>query len=347
MRFPWLKQFVATAVLSCGMVAYGQQVEDFDFVVRQIETNYAGFPTLADTAGYRTLKERLRNQVVENQRKGYMAAAELVGWFGDTHLRLGNYSQTYSSHRQPTVKGNGYNPDFVATKVNDQTFLIRVPSFDDTKEEIDQAVADYRASGCPYLVVDLRGNGGGLDNNYLSLRALLYDHPGQVDGVEFRNTPDHRATVRALDQPWAIELADAMEQQSDSAFYPVTPRQWELKYDSIERFPLKAALIINDEVASAGEQFVLDVRATSDRTTIYGRENTLGVLDYSNAAGVNLPHSGLTLYVPISRSCRLPDRGIDRTGIAPDVRITLPNPKKLDDNIDSWVKWVATKLNKK
>jgi hypothetical protein len=32
------------------------------------------------------------------------------------------------------------------------------------------------------------------------------------------------------------------------------------------------------------------------------------------------------------------------TGISPDVRITLPYPKQLIDNIDEWVLWVAEDL---
>lgn len=343
--FRFFRRLAVVAGTLCCTVAYGQEVEDFDFAVTQIEVNYAGFPTLADTAGYRALKERLRSEVASKEREGYMAAAELVGWFGDYHLWLGNYSRPYSTHRQPTPKADSYQPQFTAIKIDDQTFLIRIPSFSGTKEQIKQAVADYRASGCPYLVVDVRGNGGGLDATYFPLRALLYNRPGYIDGVEYRNTPDHRTILRSMNQPWASKLADAMEGSSE-AFYPVSARQWELKYDSIENLPIKAAVIIDDHVASSGEQFVLEVGATSDRTTIYGRDNTLGCLDFSNVRPVNLPHSRLTMYVPISRSFRLPDRGIDKTGIAPDVRIALPYPEQLSDNIDSWVRWVAAELKK-
>ena len=48
----------------------------------------------------------------------------------------------------------------------------------------------------------------------------------------------------------------------------------------------------------------------------------------------------------MTRSYRLPDRGIDPTGIAPDVRIPLPLPDVLTDNVDEWTKWVAADLEK-
>ena len=46
--------------------------------------------------------------------------------------------------------------------------------------------------------------------------------------------------------------------------------------------------------------------------------------------------------LPTTRSCRVPEgRGIDSAGIAPDVRIPLPLPEVLTDNVDTWTLWVA------
>ena len=53
------------------------------------------------------------------------------------------------------------------------------------------------------------------------------------------------------------------------------------------------------------------------------------------------------MIVPVTRSKRIPaGRGIDREGIAPDVRIPLPLPRTLTDNVDPWVEWVAGDLKK-
>ena len=48
----------------------------------------------------------------------------------------------------------------------------------------------------------------------------------------------------------------------------------------------------------------------------------------------------------MSREIGLPETAIDPTGIAPDVRIELPLPKTLTDNVDEWVTWVAEHLEK-
>ena len=116
---------------------------------------------------------------------------------------------------------------------------------------------------------------------------------------------------------------------------------------SVSERPVAAALIIDNAVASAGEQLTLILRAISKRTTIYGRENTYGCLDISNIRSVNLPYSTITITIPTTVSHRLPDRGIDKKGINPDVRLDLPYPTELTDNIDEWVLWIAQDLKKK
>lgn len=55
----------------------------------------------------------------------------------------------------------------------------------------------------------------------------------------------------------------------------------------------------------------------------------------------------INIQYPISYSTRY-EKGtcVDPTGIAPDVRIPLPYPKRLTDNIDEWVLWVAEDLKR-
>ena len=108
----------------------------------------------------------------------------------------------------------------------------------------------------------------------------------------------------------------------------------------------RAALIIDNTVASSGEALVEILKATSNRTTIYGRDNTKGCLDFANCNQIVMPNCGLNVLVPMSRRMGLPRTGIDMVGIAPDVRIPLPLPARLADNIDEWVIWVAEQLEK-
>ena len=118
-------------------------------------------------------------------------------------------------------------------------------------------------------------------------------------------------------------------------------------YDSISTFPKKAAIIVDNSVASSGEELVLDARLASKRTKIYGRDNTMGCVDTGNCPHYTPAGRGLTIQYPISYSTRWEKgTGVDPTGIAPDVRISLPYPKRLADNIDEWVLWVAEDMKR-
>lgn len=329
-----------------------KSLADFDFAVNEVETNYAGFSstvTELNRQEYTRLKDSLRIQVADRQREAHDAIGELYAWFNDFHLRCASFSAPYmkrksnGSHQQ--VKE--YNPQSIATRINERTFLIRFPSCggdNPTKEWVEASVSQYLASGCKNLIIDIRGNGGGSDVLYGPYKQLLYDRPGITDGVEIINTDSVRNFLKSIpQQDWIKKLIEKME-NSTSPFIELTPRETKFSYDSISPLPEKAAILIDGNVASSGEQMLLDIRACSSRTTIYGQDNTLGCLDFSNTRPVNLPHCRNTLYVPMTRSCRLPDRGIDQTGIAPDVRITLPPPGTLTDNIDEWTLWVAHDL---
>lgn len=326
------------------------QMADYEFAVRQVEENYAGYPTKITEETrpqYEALRERLRRQVRDEARAGYEAAAELFGWFSDYHLRVESYSDPYLPPRAD-YDAMDYAPQRIARSIDADTYLIRVPSFDsDEAEWIEGAAASYAASGCPYLIVDIRGNGGGRDGTYRPLLELLYDSPGKADNVELRATPEHETFLRRAiaeangDLDWLRPVADSVAAHR-SAFVPFPEDNNALVCDTVAPLPLRAAILIDGNVASSAEQFLLDVASCSRRTTLYGRDHTLGCLDYSNIRYVELPRSGVTCCVPMTRSCRVAEgRGIDAGGIAPDVCIPLPFPAKLTDNVDEWVVWTA------
>lgn len=66
------------------------------------------------------------------------------------------------------------------------------------------------------------------------------------------------------------------------------------------------------------------------------------------AAKKKLPHTPNSMHIPttISRRVILGEGLIDGKGIEPDVRMDLPLPDSLTDNIDEWVRWVAKDMKK-
>jgi hypothetical protein len=356
-KYTILKKRLLLAVAAAGAVAAyaqtGADTTDLDFAVKQVEENYSGFidkmSTAESMAAYETMKQTLYSQV----KNGSLSAVDAVGgylnWFGDAHLWSPLWqggSKNDSVTAEYSACSREYDPEPVATKVDDATFLIRYPACDDyvPVEWSERAVASYLQSGCDNLILDIRGNGGGSDYYFRPYISLLYDTPGLLDGVDMRNTPTNVAHIGnvAAGRPWVDDLLRKMR-QSTSEFVTMSETDT-LRYAEVSAYPKRAALIVDGNVASSGEQLTLELRNCSRRTVIYGRDNTKGCLDYSNVRGVNLPVSNVTIHLPMSRSKRLPGRGIDKDGIAPDVRIMLPLPAKLTDNVDEWVEWVANDL---
>lgn len=330
---------------------------DFCAIVQKVEANYAGFPTKVNnrTKGdYDNLKAKLYNSVINQERKGYDAAAEYVAWFNDRHLAVGALSQKYM---KPGISYDSilYEPKFVARSIGDNTFLMRIPSFnydENNLQHIKNAVSEYKGSGNENLIIDIRGNGGGLDYTYTPLYELIYDKPFYFKGVEFRCSPDISNLLRAAyksqngNPSWALALADSID-KGNNDFIPIPMSKDPITLDSGCIHPKKIAVIIDNKVASAAEQFLILAKACSNRVTIYGKDNTLGAIDYSNLMPFDLPCSSITCYIPTSRTIGIgsDNPGIDGIGIAPDIRITLAYPAEVSDNIDSWVYWVKDQLD--
>ncbi len=340
-------------------LAQDSQCDSIDFfsLINKVEANYAGFPTKVNKqtqSDYDQLKQRLLNSIRQEHRPGYDAAAEYIGWFNDYHLSLGALSGEYM---KPRIKYDSinYNPQFVSTPVDDNTYLIRVPSFsykDEIVRFVEDAVSEYKKSGKENLIIDIRGNGGGLDLTFTPLYKLIYTKPFKLNGVEFRATPDIAKFIRDAyeaqnRQPtWAPALADSIE-TGRYEFVPIPGLNETISLDTINILPRKVAIVIDNNNASSAEQFIVLAKLCSDRVKIYGKDNTMGAYDHSNLMRYDLPCSTITCMIPTSRTIGISEDnpGIDLIGIAPDVIIPIAYPSEITDNIDAWIHWIADDLS--
>lgn len=323
------------------------------YAVDVVERAYAGYPD--KTAGrreeYAALKARLQNEIAAG-RDPFDAVAEYLGWFDDSHLGTpGVVPYRPKAKRRDTYytgRMKCYDPQFTHCLVDADTYLIRFPSCDpDTiaPEEVQRMVDAYLASGCVNLVLDIRGNGGGSDSTYEPLLRLLYDREGVLHNIEYRASDLAIAHIREFGggSERARRRIEQLQKTIPGEFLPVAAPTYTLRYDSVSPLPRRAALLIDARVGSSGEQLVLELRACSVRTTICGRDNTLGCLDYSNCEILYFPQDTTRwMQLPVTRSCRVDAGcGIDRDGIAPDVQVPLPLPDTLTNNVDAWVLWAA------
>lgn len=348
-----------TIALTCYLQTFakGEECDSIDFwsVIKDVETNYVGFPTMVTSENreaYESMKSNLMKQIKSGERDGYDAASEYLAWFNDFHL-YSPFSNKYMTY--PDYSSIEYSPKYVSNKVNENTYLLRIPTFAGDSfviEQVKNGVGDYLNSKCKSLIIDLRGNTGGVDYCFDPLSEIVYSHPFTIDGAEFLATPDiskflRDAYVKQGGKPsWALAVADSIDSGKTQFVSIPGIDNKEIVFEKVYDLPEKVAIIIDKNVASSAEQFIIVSSACSDKTTVYGKDNTMGAIDFGNLRRYDMECSRLSIFVPTTRSKRL-NRGIsyDGKGISPDVRIDLPLPQRLTDNIDEWVLWVADQMS--
>ena len=360
---------------SCGANSQAltkqQMLEDYDYLVSFVEENYAPFDAIMQKGykrEYKALKKRLRKQLSNGEAELERTATDYVLWFYsqfDRHLWLekteafqraaGNLEIEAIMKIDSTLLTNQgnleYDPKPVSCKVDSLTWLIRVPScepnfYDGTVNALQQ----FMASDCENLIIDIRFNGGGGDNVWKKFYDLLYDHPGKPEISWHRNTPKNLLYWKEMlklqpSSPWNLQLIETCE-TSKKKF--VKLGESDNNREPTSRIK-RAAVLIDLYTASAAESLVKFVKNHSDRCKVYGICNTVGSNLTGNVRAETLPNSRLDLVyaTTVDSGFYEKDFSTEGLGIPPDVKIPLPFARKLTDNIDEWVLWVAKEMKNK
>lgn len=334
--------------------------ETFDYCVNINEQNNAIVPILM-RAGfeteYKTLKESLLSRLMQGEITADEAVGSYVYWFYKYFDRHTHCSSNYFYQHQPEGFVNytkvipQYAPEPVGCKVDKETYLLRLPSCTGDVPSWDwlkKKEAEFKQSGCKYLILDLRGNYGGADKYSLLFTEFMYDCNAMNDmQFLFLNGTEN---VRDLKQYAADEMSEVIAEAENAE--EGTLVNWSIiKKGTGEYTPLvrKGGIIIDNFCASAGESPVRWVRNNSkNHAIVFGRERTMGCELSGNCHTVRLPHSNISLTYPTCVDAAFEQACKDKQpGHKPDVIIPLPYPKQLTDNIDPWVLWVAKQLKKK
>ena len=201
------------------------------------------------------------------------------------------------------------------------------------------------------LIIDVRGNGGGYDDVWKGYYDLLYDHPYKPESIWFRNTPKNLLHKKEIleqnpSSTWHRQFIEKCE-ASKKKFM----KQWETD-GSLNTQPSarikRAAILVDIMTASAAESLAQYVKKYSNRAKVYGLGNTYGCELTGNCRTELLPNSrfGVFYATTVDSGFFEKDFSTEGLGIPPDVIIPLPFPRKLTDNIDDWVLWVAEDLKK-
>ena len=348
-----------------------KDLEDYDYLTSFVEQNYAPFDAIMQKGykrEYKALKKQLRKQLSKGEASLERTATDYILWFYsqfDKHIQLvteafekakWNLIDKTLAREDTTLLTNPghfeYDPKPVSCKVDSLTWLIRVTSCDpDFYEGTVNALKQFLASDCENLIIDIRENLGGNDDVWEDYYHLLYDHPYKPESKWFRNTPKN-----------LLHKKECMEMNPSNTWYPQFiekceaskkkfMKQWETD-GSLNTQPSarikRAAILVDIMTASAAESLAKYVKKYSSRAKVYGIGNTYGCELTGNCWGETLPNSKLSVCyaTTVDSGFYEKDFSSEGLGIAPDVLIPLPFARKLTDNIDEWVLWVAEDLKK-
>jgi len=248
---------------------------------------------------------------------------------------------------------NGLNTFPVALSLSDSTFYLRIPTFD--SELTEQLVTKHwdEIISRPNLIIDIRNNRGGQDYYYEKLAELIYTGPYKSKNVEWYASKGHIKDLENdikqghIKEGFEQEAKDLLAKMKTNVggfvLHPYDEGNNIIKRDTIYPYPKKVGIILNENNASSAEQFLLTAQH-SQKVTTFGAQNTAGILDYSNITPKELPSGKYHLWLPATRSGRLPENPIDNIGIAPDIKIPFDPEIQLYDRLDQWVYFVQRYL---
>lgn len=337
--------------------------ETFDYCVDANERNNAIFPVLMRNgfeAEYKAVKDSLLSRLMRGKINIDEAVGRYVFWFYKNFDRHTNCTSEFFWKLQKEVLVDyptlipKYAPEPVGCKVNKDTYLLRLPSCMGevpTWDWLEKKEQEFKLSGCKYLILDLRGNGGGGDEYSTLFTAFMCDGSGQKDlpsyyqnGMEnYWHLKDYCKGAPGSYYDQVMEEALRTEEGSLINWFTIKKRT-----DPYTPLVRKGAIIIDNGTASAAETPVQMVRNFSlSHAKVYGRERTMGCEQTGNCNTISLPHTNITLTYPMTVDEEFEKGCLERNpGYKPDVIIPLPYPKQLTDNIDEWVLWVAKKMKK-
>jgi len=212
--------------------------------------------------------------------------------------------------------------------------VVRVGSFADYYGRELQAIVDRAESyrGEPYVILDIRGNGGGnttwprrwiqaFTGGSPSLKQALTELVSRTSMIGRANLFALLLNVYRGEEREAVQV-DFERFQAEAARFDdpgVTPHWSGIYLPAIDPIPNPTTLIViqDREVASAGEGAISYLMNQVENVVFVG-ENTMGALTFGQVSVHRLPHSKLLVYLPIKLNVPLDLQIREATGFTPD-----------------------------
>lgn len=181
--------------------------------------------------------------------------------------------------------------------LDDKTNYLRLSSFDGSLiNELDSFYISIgkQLKSKPFLIIDIRNNGGGSEQSYIGIMPYIYTKPMKVDSVLVWVSPDNIKQYETIYKESNPKLIERMKAAKPFTFIPQiegATSLWEM--DSISTFPKKVALIYNRGTASSAESMITYCVQSTKVMTI--GENSGGYLGYGDVMTAQTPCEKYTL----------------------------------------------------
>lgn len=253
-----------------------------------------------------------------------------------------------------TWRNNNNGLDF--NQLDKETSYIKIPTFFNNDNKIEKLVTthDKAIRNSKFLIIDLRGNGGGNSGwsfllPYVMTNAIKQDSPllrvsednvklKRADLEYFVKNPVPQEAKKYYPDEYLANLKKIYEElpTTSNAFYEVPGLT--IPVDSVLSSPSKVALITDGYCGSSTEYF-FQLMKQSKKTTRYGA-NSVGMMDYEGPSSTTLlPCKELILMMPVSKSSWTDKNPIDESGFSPDVKLSMPAKQ--------WIEYVIKDLKRK
>lgn len=242
-----------------------------------------------------------------------------------------NWNRIYpviKDSQQPNKAAPKNADGFQLINLDNSTLLLSLPSFDfKNKSLVDNLIKTNKDKllKTPYLIIDIRGNGGGADETWYSILQYLYTNPYKIIGNDYLSS---KANIDALEilintygktEDAKVFLRSQIKRMKENpGKFLESASDGIVKFDAVLPNPRRIAILINNGCASAAEEFLL--RAMESKKVVLLGQPTSGTLDYSNLIPGKFPCAAYNISYPFTRTRRL--FLVDKEKIKPNIYLT-------------------------
>ncbi len=309
--------------------------ETLEQAIDKVSRIYAGFNdkvTDVTRPAYDKLVKDLRRHAPEAKTEGQCLKIlqDYTGFFKDSHVFM--IWQGWKNQGATASQDNAVRTELVQFKqLNDSFLYLKLGVFNQREvNQVDSILIANKAllAKTPYLIIDLRGNGGGNTGTSDEMAKLIYTNPIVYPSWDYRSSREHIASKEKelksqkdttnLYHARAQRLLKAMKENPGKLVTDGEDLQRTYDIDP-KAYPQHIAFLIDKGCGSATEFFIYEGKQ-SKKVTTFGA-NSHGVMDYGLDQDLDLCDGTFSLAVPWGRNGWVREFRIDNVGFAPDVRI--------------------------